>query len=67
MRELDDLLMRWIETRYDNSTAAEISAFESLLALPDPEISAYLLKRQTPSIEAHGLIVRQILDTDSAG
>lgn len=64
MRELDDLLMHWLETRFDSADASHKQAFESLLALSDPEIAAYLLKKESP-LEPVGLIVHQILHPDS--
>lgn len=65
MRELDDLLMTWLEKRYDAADDAQKQAFEALLALPDPEIAAYLLKKESPASRSIGLIVDDILRPDS--
>lgn len=61
MRELDDLLLNWLDTRFGTADAAQKEAFEALLALPDPEIAAYLLKKQQPQSDRIALIVEQIL------
>ena len=47
MRELDTLLMRYMERAFDAADPAEQSAFESLLSLPDPEILDLLTGRMT--------------------
>ena len=65
MRELDDLLVRWLDTRYVGADPLQKQAFESLLALPDPEIAAYLLKKASPASESIAFIVSQILKPDS--
>lgn len=65
MRELDDLLMTWLSERYDTADASQKQAFEALLALPDPEIAAYLLKKASPESRSIGLIVEQILRPNS--
>ncbi len=65
MRELDELLMTWLDERYAAADAAQKQAFEALLALPDPEIAAYLLKKESPGSRSIGLIVNEILRTNS--
>jgi antitoxin CptB len=49
MRELDVLLERYLQERYPCAAAAEQQAFEALLDLPDPQLFAYLMRRETPS------------------
>lgn len=61
MRELDELLMRYVERRLGGASADEKAAFEALLALPDPEIAAYLLRNLEPESAAIARVVRQIL------
>ncbi len=48
MRELDQLLLRFLENEYPVSGEAQKSAFRELLALPDPELIGYLLGGQIP-------------------
>ena len=64
MRELDDLLMAYLERHYDTSPDEEKSAFEALLALPDPELVGYLLKKERPAEPAFAAIIGRILDED---
>ena len=60
MRELDELLIRYLESRYPNADDIEKAAFQAVLALPDPELNGYLLQRQTPSSTIAG-VIEQIL------
>ena len=61
MRELDELLIRYLESRYDGADAAEKAAFQAVLALPDPELNGYLLQRQTPSSKSIAGVIDLIL------
>jgi antitoxin CptB len=49
MRELDLLLVRYLETHYATASAAEQQSFERLLALTDPELVGYLLRGDPPA------------------
>ena len=51
MRELDDLLLRYLEQRYDAASAEEKAAFRAFLELSDPELMGYLLQKQQPAPE----------------
>ena len=48
MRELDELLARYVEHRLPQATPRERDAFASLLELPDPELFGYLAGRPSP-------------------
>ncbi|HET7370122.1 MAG TPA: succinate dehydrogenase assembly factor 2 [Gammaproteobacteria bacterium] len=48
MKELDVLLERYLEQRYDAATPDERAAFETLLTLPDPQLLDYLTGRDAP-------------------
>ena len=48
MRELDQLLVAYLENHYDDATDADKQAFQALLQLPDPELVSYLLNKQKP-------------------
>ena len=61
MRELDVLLIRYLETRYPGADNEDKSAFQAILQLSDPEINAYLLQRQTPPAEPIARVVEHIL------
>jgi len=48
LRELDELLQRYLERRYPYAQEIERRAFESLVELQDPILLSYLLGQQTP-------------------
>jgi antitoxin CptB len=49
MRELDVLLLRYLEQRYASAPQEEQQAFEALLELSDPQLFAYVVQREQPS------------------
>jgi len=59
MRELDELLLRYLENDYQQAGDPEKHAFRSLLALSDPELIGYLLQQQEPPADFH-LVIRKI-------
>lgn len=61
MRELDELLVRYLESRYPGAGEDEKAAFRAVLALPDPELNGYLLQRQTPSSKSIAGVIERIL------
>jgi antitoxin CptB len=48
MKELDLVLLRYLEHRWPDAPAAEKQLFERLLELPDPDLAGYLLGRESP-------------------
>lgn len=52
MRELDVLLVRYLERDWPTAGAADCAAFRALLERHDPEINALLLGRLDPDDEA---------------
>jgi succinate dehydrogenase flavin-adding protein (antitoxin of CptAB toxin-antitoxin module) len=66
MRELDDLLLAYLENVYPDASADEKAAFARVLELADPELNGYLLQRQVPSSEAIAHVINQILRRDSS-
>jgi antitoxin CptB len=55
MKELDLVLTRYLRERWPAATDAERSQFERILELPDPELAAYLMGRDTapdPAMQA---------------
>ena len=61
MRELDDLLLRYLEQHYDTASADDKKAFHAFLQLSDPELMGYLLQKQQPQAE-FARVVAHILD-----
>lgn len=49
MKELDALLVRYLEHEYDRATSVEREAFARLLDLQDPELFGYLVGREAPA------------------
>jgi antitoxin CptB len=47
MKELDLVLMRYLQCRWPTADAAERAVFEEVLDLPDPLLAAYLMERET--------------------
>ncbi|HEY7378855.1 MAG TPA: succinate dehydrogenase assembly factor 2 [Steroidobacteraceae bacterium] len=48
MRELDELLQRYLAQCYPQASPAEQRAFERLLQDQDPQLQAYLLSDERP-------------------
>lgn len=61
MRELDDLLLRYLQGHYDDAPESDKQAFHALLELSDPELMSYLLQKQPPAAELER-VVAIILD-----
>ena len=49
MRELDALLIRFVEDVYETLPKDDKRRFGALLELPDPELHAYLVGRHEPT------------------
>jgi antitoxin CptB len=59
MRELDALLLAFVERSASTLGEMEITAFEEILELPDPVLHSYLLGRSAPDdATTAGLIER---------
>ena len=61
MRELDELLVGYLDTCYATDSDADKAAFRAILELADPELNAYLLQRQEPSSEQVARGIERIL------
>ncbi|MDH3778233.1 MAG: succinate dehydrogenase assembly factor 2 [Gammaproteobacteria bacterium] len=61
MRELDELLVRYLEESYPGDSEDDKAAFRAVLELADPELNGYLLQRQTPSTEPIARVINRIL------
>jgi antitoxin CptB len=49
MKELDVMLVRWLDGPGQGASSAETGHFDRLLDLPDPELAAYLLRGEPPT------------------
>ena len=61
MRELDVVLMRYMERNYDAAGQAEKGSFETLLSLQDPEILDLLTGRLIAEDESLHYVIERIL------
>jgi len=66
MRELDELLLRYLESRYPDADDDEKAAFQAILELPDPELNGYLLQRHMPASEQLASVIKHILSLPHA-
>ena len=66
MRELDELLLRYLEEEYPGNSEADKDAFQAVLELADPELNGYLLQRQTPTSEPIARVIDRILRRNSS-
>ena len=60
MRELDVLLLRYLERDWPAAGPAERAAFRGLLEWQDPEINALLLGRLEPEDEALARVLERL-------
>jgi antitoxin CptB len=65
MRELDVLLERYLEERYPSAAVREQQAFEALLEIPDPQLFAYLMKKETPAYPDWVDVIDKLANADS--
>ena len=61
MRELDVLLVRYLDECYPLDNDADKAAFREVLELADPVLNAYLLQRQKPPSEPIARVIDRIL------
>ncbi len=64
MRELDELLLRYLEDCYPDDDEAGKAAFRAVLELADPELNSYLLQREVPTSEPVARVIDRILRRD---
>ena len=60
MRELDALLLAFVDAHGARLSDAEIACFEAILELPDPTLHAYLLGRSAPADAATAELIERI-------
>jgi succinate dehydrogenase flavin-adding protein (antitoxin of CptAB toxin-antitoxin module) len=60
MRELDALLLKFVEVEVAALGEAELVTFEGILELPDPVLHSYLLGRSAPTDAATVELVERI-------
>jgi antitoxin CptB len=60
MRELDAVLIAFVDASAARMSDAEIARFEAILELPDPTLHAYLLGRSAPADAATLALIERI-------
>ena len=60
MKELDLLLLRYVEEQYCEASSAHQEAFRALLDAPDPVIYAYCLGGERPSSPLLSNVIQRI-------
>ncbi len=60
MKELDQLLERYLDRHYASAGPAEQAAFRALLDLQDPVLYGYLLGRDAPDDESIDAIIERV-------
>lgn len=64
MKELDLLLVRYLNAHHSGAPVAERQAFEQFLELPDPEIARYLVAGDVPDDPQFAALCRRITGSD---
>tara|TARA_B100001063_G_C16345462_1_gene348859 strand:- start:261 stop:503 length:243 start_codon:yes stop_codon:yes gene_type:complete len=65
MRELDELLLRYLEKRYPDASRDEKIAFREILELSDPELNSFFLQKRIPNDFSKACVVNHILNLES--
>ena len=60
MRELDVLMLRYLDNSYENASTEDQQGFVDLLALEDPVLFGYVLGREEPTNEILQRLVIEI-------
>ena len=61
MRELDQLLTRWLDRAYPQADAHQRAVFEKLLACEDDQLWRWFIVRETPDTKEFHELVGHIL------
>lgn len=67
MRELDALLIAFVDRSASGLAEAEMAAFERILELPDPVLHSYLLGRSAPADAATTELIERIRASVDSG
>jgi succinate dehydrogenase flavin-adding protein (antitoxin of CptAB toxin-antitoxin module) len=61
MKELDLLLLRYLQDRHAQAPDDERDAFVEFLELPDPDLARYLIGGDVPADPRYAALCRQLL------
>lgn len=59
-KEMDWLLGRFAEARLAGMDETALAEFERLLALPDPDLEAWIVNREPPADGDHARLLREL-------
>jgi antitoxin CptB len=62
MRELDQLMLRYLDQRWLSADAVERAEFEALLECEDDRLWRWFMGREIPEDAKHASLVQRILD-----
>ena len=65
MKELDELLVRWLDQHYALESSDHQQLFRAFLELPDPLMAAYLLGREHPDDPDQQALIERIRRAES--
>ena len=65
MRELDVLLLKFLELRYDDLAQEQKETFEAMLQLQDPDLNAMLMGKLEPESEELKQMIALLLEVSS--
>jgi antitoxin CptB len=65
MKELDVLLLRYVEEQFCGASSAHQEAFKALLDAPDPLIYAYCLGQEQPPTAILSSLIERITESGS--
>jgi antitoxin CptB len=60
MRELDVMLIRYLDRAWETASSAERGVFVELVELQDPDLFGYLVGRDTPVEESQRAVIARI-------
>jgi antitoxin CptB len=66
MKELDLLLLAWLESAFDGAGAEQQARFAALLELPDPQLARYLTGAERPEDAGLAALIEAIAGIMSA-
>jgi antitoxin CptB len=65
MKELDVLLLRYVEEQFCGASSAQQEAFRALLDAPDPVIYAYCLAQERPPSAVLSSVIERITEVSA--
>ncbi len=61
MREVDLILGRFADASLDGMSEQDLTAFETLLDVPDPLVLAWVTRQEPPPSDSHGALIERLI------